>query len=281
MVNVNKGSVVALTYLDILHPSGSAVRIFHQGAHITSFKNAAGREFLFLSGNSLFESGKAIRGGIPVIFPQFADEGPLPKHGFARTALWKEHKAPEMHGEWIHFSMVLLDSAATRKVWDHAFEAIVHVRFSAMEMQVGLEIKNNGTTPFSFTAALHTYFAVTEVTKASLAGLKDTRYHERGDAFAKTEKQEAIRFTGVTDRIYYEPENEVFMLHQPKNHAVQIQHINFPDVVVWNPWEEGAAGLADMEPVGWRNMLCVEAARIADPVVLQPGETFEGWQVIS
>jgi glucose-6-phosphate 1-epimerase len=44
---------------------------------------------IFLSERAKFCHGTAISGGILVCFPQFADEGPLLKHGFARISVWK------------------------------------------------------------------------------------------------------------------------------------------------------------------------------------------------
>ena len=73
--------------------------VYLHGAHVTSWKPARDHdERLFLSERSEFRAGTAIRGGIPVIFPQFAAEGPLPRHGFARTSEWTlddgDHRRP-------------------------------------------------------------------------------------------------------------------------------------------------------------------------------------------
>ena len=64
------------------------LKIYLHGAHVTSWVPAGGDERLFLSQKSEFRPGAAIRGGVPVIFPQFGGLGTLPKHGFARTLPW-------------------------------------------------------------------------------------------------------------------------------------------------------------------------------------------------
>ena len=68
-----------------------------QGAHLTGWQPAGEQPVLFLSERSAFEPGKAIRGGVPIIFPWFGArtatlDSPRtdgPSHGFARTALWE------------------------------------------------------------------------------------------------------------------------------------------------------------------------------------------------
>src|SRR3984957_21198535 len=62
-----------------------------QGAHLTHWTPRGQRPVLFVSPKSLFTPGKAIRGGVPVIFPWFGPRGdgkPGPAHGFARTMEW-------------------------------------------------------------------------------------------------------------------------------------------------------------------------------------------------
>jgi glucose-6-phosphate 1-epimerase len=59
--------------------------IYLHGAHITSWKPAGEDEVLFLSSQSRWENGHAIRGGVPICFPWFGDKADNPKapaHGF-------------------------------------------------------------------------------------------------------------------------------------------------------------------------------------------------------
>lgn len=74
--------------LTLRHDSGSEVDVYSYGAHITSFRSAVHGEVFYLSSTAEFTPGKAIRGGVPIIFPQFGPHGPLPSHGFARNSLW-------------------------------------------------------------------------------------------------------------------------------------------------------------------------------------------------
>src|SRR5204863_9262286 len=72
---------------------GARAAAFTHGAQVTSSKTVGGDERLFLSERSAFAADAAIRGGGPVIFPQFGAMGPLPKHGFARVVEWDSVRA--------------------------------------------------------------------------------------------------------------------------------------------------------------------------------------------
>ena len=71
------------------HPSGSSADVYLNGAHVTSWIPAGGKEVLFMGKTATFAPGDPIRGGIPVVWPQFANIGPLPQHGFARKTEWQ------------------------------------------------------------------------------------------------------------------------------------------------------------------------------------------------
>jgi glucose-6-phosphate 1-epimerase len=76
---------------------GMAGELYLQGAQVTAWQPPGERPILFTSPNAVFAAGKAVRGGIPIIFPWF---GPnrrapsAPQHGFARTATWHLDVAP-------------------------------------------------------------------------------------------------------------------------------------------------------------------------------------------
>ena len=73
-------------------PCGDTVLVALQGAHVLSWVSQ-GRERLYLSPNNLWDGKSAIRGGVPVCFPQFNQRGTLPKHGFARNMAWSAGEA--------------------------------------------------------------------------------------------------------------------------------------------------------------------------------------------
>ena len=85
-VETEHGLVKAAISLD-----GVTGELYLQGAQVTAWQLPGERPILFTSPNSAFAPGRAIRGGIPIIFPWF---GPsrhapaAPQHGFARTAAW-------------------------------------------------------------------------------------------------------------------------------------------------------------------------------------------------
>lgn len=50
-------------------PTGESVQVYLYGATVTSWKLANGEEQLFVSSKAILDGSKAIRGGIPVVFP--------------------------------------------------------------------------------------------------------------------------------------------------------------------------------------------------------------------
>jgi glucose-6-phosphate 1-epimerase len=63
-------------------------KIIHSniGAQILSSKFSNGLNLFYKS--PLYDFGKTCRGGVPVLFPQFANCGHLQKHGFVRDMEW-------------------------------------------------------------------------------------------------------------------------------------------------------------------------------------------------
>ncbi len=91
---------------------GARFEVYLHGAHVTSWLPAGEiADRLFLSGSSQFAPGAAIRGGVPVCFPQFADQGPLPMHGFARVAAWELVESGRAGNGAAHVRLRLADSA--------------------------------------------------------------------------------------------------------------------------------------------------------------------------
>ena len=260
---------------------GASVEISLNGAHVTSWRPAPGDdERLFLSARSSVAEGASIRGGIPVIFPQFAAEGPLPRHGFARTAVWTLDQAGvETSGEAIA-ALSLRDSAATRTLWPASFHATIIVCVHGPRLITTFAVQNTGDEPFHFAAALHTYFRVRDVTEAEIIGLKGCRYREsRAPGVFSVDDQETVRVEGEIDRVYVDAPTRL-SLREP-GRQLAIETTNFPDVVIWNPGAGKAAGMADMEPGGERRMICVEGAAINTPVRLEAGRRWTASQLLT
>ena len=107
-----------------LTPSLARAEVFLQGAHVASFQPAGAEPVLFLSGRSRFEKGRAIRGGVPVIFPWFgprAGHPDSPAHGFARTMPWELESLTCEDGATVCLVLALESSDATRTLWPHEF----------------------------------------------------------------------------------------------------------------------------------------------------------------
>lgn len=264
-------------------PSGRAVRlvagsataeVLEYGAHVTSWVPDDGHgEALFTSTHAHLDGSAAIRGGVPVIFPQFGP-GRMVKHGFARTTRWAI-AATETHGRVPEARLALDDDERTRALWPHPFACVLRVSLDD-GLHVALDVTNTGEAPFAFTGALHAYFRVADVEQATVHGLEGLRLRDQLARVETTEAGTPLRITGPVDRIYMDAHAPVVLRDGITGRRLRVTMSGFRDVVVWNPAEEGARAIDDLGEDEWRHMLCIEPAVAATPVEVAPGATWTG-----
>ncbi len=270
-----------LPKLALAAADGARAEVYLHGAHVTSWIPAdGGAERLFLSVHSRFGPGEAIRGGIPVCFPQFAAQGPLPNHGFARVSAWEMVRAERTGTGAAQAVLRLAGSPATRTHWPHAFALELAVTVTGRTLALALTVTNPGTVPFEFTGALHTYFRVADVRRATVRGLRDARYRDKVlGTDDNLETAAELAFDRQIDRVYYAAPDDL-VAHEP-GRSVAVCATGFPDTVVWNPGPQRGATLGDLEPDGSLRMLCVEAAVARAPVRVGAGGEWRGTQTLT
>lgn len=262
-------------------PDGARATVLLHGAQLVSWVPAGADEQLYLSPQAVAGPGMAVRGGAPVIFPQFELMGPdtsLPRHGLARTRAWTvdSGRVGEEHAQ---MTLLLSDDETTHALWPHGFRLELTVSIEGNRLDLELHAENTGDTAWSFSAALHTYLAVTELSQVRLQGLIGRRFIDRVNGGEAIEDHPEKRFHGEIDRIYANVREHLLLRDGPRRLRIDQQEL--PDVVIWNPGEAGAERLADMPSDDWRRMLCVEAARILEPLKLAPGQDWDGRQSLT
>lgn len=255
-----------------------------RGAHLTSWQPAEQGEQLWLSAESSYGPDAAIRGGVPICFPWFA-KGPgdwEPQHGFTRRLPWRLVGATEdSDGVTVRLRLTDADVAVEtpgRDRWPYPFE-LEYVVGLGRELGIDLTVNNIGIEPFPVGGALHTYFRVPDITRASLLGLEGARYHDKVSETAR-EQQGPVQFSGETDRIY--ASTEPVLVRDGAVDQVRVRSSDASHTVVWNPWQDKAATMADMSDDGWRQLLCIEAAVPHQAMVeLPPGQRWHLGQRIT
>lgn len=231
-----------------------------------------------MSGESHFEAGVPIRGGIPVVFPQFSDRGPLPKHGFARTLPWEVVETVTDPGGASRATLRLTDGAATRELWPHPFRAELVVTLDE-GLATTLRITNTGNDAFTFTSALHTYYRVGDVRQLTVEGLEGARYLGAPGGEA-VDADGMLRIRRETDGVYAGAGDRLRIVDPSLGRVLEVEKEGFADAVVWNPWVERARALPDFGDEEYLTMVCVEPANIAVPTRLGPGDVWSGTQKV-
>ncbi|MFT4113980.1 D-hexose-6-phosphate mutarotase [Silvibacterium sp.] len=267
-----------LSRVRITSPAAEA-EIYLHGAQVTAWKPEGEEEVIFVSEKSTWVDGKAIRGGIPVCFPWFrdkVDDPKAPSHGFVRTKEWELFSVAQMD-EDIIVTLTTTGDDASWKWWPYEVRAALRVTVGK-ELRLELTAANTGDTAFTFEEALHTYYRVGDAEKVSVLGLDGITYFDNMDGNREKVQHGDVHLSTGTDNAYQYTEAALTLIDPQLKRRIEIEKKNSSSTVVWNPWAQGAAKLADLGDEEWREMTCVEGGNLrVGAVKLGPGEqhTFE------
>jgi glucose-6-phosphate 1-epimerase len=302
--------------IDIVHSkSGSSVSIHPFGATIISYKSSGG-ENLFVSRLSKLDGSKAIRGGIPIVFPIFGpppkDSGStMPQHGFARNNMWKV-KEGSQHDSDSHAGVTLtLDLADASKgrggnnIWSESeaktgatsCQLIFEVKVDNEALSTTMIVQNTGSDAFDFNCLLHTYYAVEgkaaqDPKQCYAKGLQGYSIIDkvRGVSGEICGEDPVDLTAGAVDSVYMAPEGKMAVnveVGVGGGRTVKMEAFGTIDdkpvpasCVVWNPSAEGAAGMGDFGDDQYQEMICVEPGILGDQPALGPGKKASLTQLI-
>lgn len=254
----------ALPAVRLTAADGAQATVTLYGGHVISWRSADGAERLFCSARSALDGSRAIRGGIPVIFPQFAERGDGMRHGFARVNTWRLVDSGQADGAAFGvFALATADLApAHAAAWPHGVALALRVSVRGGALDLSLEVRNTGASTFAFSSALHTYFAVDDLAQVSIGGVQEGE----------------LRIADKLDRIYDGIAAPITLADGAGRLLLEQRH--FDSAVVWNPGALDAAALADMEDEEYRRFVCIEPAQV-NPVTLAPGQEWVGTHRVS
>ncbi|CAI9279081.1 unnamed protein product [Lactuca saligna] len=265
------------------NPQGASARVSLQGGHVISWQNDQGQELLFSSTKVNVKAPKAMRGGIPICFPQFGNCGSLEQHGFARNKIWVVDEDPpplptnDSNGKSF-VDLLLKPSEEDLKSWPHSFELRLRVCLG-MDGNLSLisRVRNMNGKPFSFSFAYHSYLSVSDISEVRVEGLETMDYFDNlCERERFTEQGDAITFESEFERVYLSSPNCIAVLDHERKRTYVLRKEGLPDVVVWNPWEKKSKAMADLGDEEYKQMVCVDGAVIEKPITLKAGEEWMG-----
>ena len=284
--------------------SGARAVVYLFGATVTSFQDASGHERLFVSSKAVLDGSKAIRGGIPVVFPQFGQpNAEMAQHGFARNSLWTlQADAVVAADDKISVVLTLQESEATLKVWPHRFRLDYTVTLTKTALVCSLAATNTGDAgTWACHTLLHTYLAVPAIADVRVGGFQQRAFQNKlrggaveveGAGLAVVDQEVDKVFVGTLDAPLSRlelfasggggggggddvPTVTVDVVASLGGTAVK------HDVVFWNAWVEKAKMLADMGDNDYLLYVCIEPGTVSDFTSVAAGQTLTLTQTLT
>jgi glucose-6-phosphate 1-epimerase len=249
--------------------SGASCKIHDFGVTVLSYKTGAGRECLFVSRDAKLDGSKAVRGGIPLVFPQFGQpDKSMPQHGFLRNNYWKVDESSAYDtadAAGISYTFELKDAKNSRGgKWDEKTDldcsCVFAIKIGADKMETSLEIKNTASKPFDFQTLQHTYYlvdgnAALDTSQCYVKGLEGYSVSDKVTKEEYTLGADPVTIGGSVDRIYTPPAGKGVVdvtIGVGGGKTIKMTATGLLDgssvpvsCVVWNPHKKNAAKMGD------------------------------------
>ncbi len=256
--------------VDITTPKSTA-RVALHGGQVLGWQPTGQQPVIWVSKAAVYQPGKSVRGGVPICWPWFGAMAGKAAHGFARNRPWQVRKAWVNADGAVELHLGLQDDAATRALWDYAFDLELRVIVGA-KLTMHLVTRNVGDQSFDISEALHTYFNVGDIHQTTVHGLDGTDYQDKVSDIAQAHQAGAVRFEGETDRVYLNTTADCLIEDLAWQRVIRIAKAGSTATVVWNPWSEKERSFTDMAAGEYKNMVCVETANAGgDFITVPPG----------
>lgn len=233
------------------------------GGNLLSYRPRKEEHDIFWLGDlNKFDNIQAIRGGIPVCWPRFAEEelnNHLPHHGFARLSMWNLQNV-NVDDHQIEAELSLSPEAQ----YNLNLSARVMIKITD-KLTYTLETINNGDTPFAFSEALHAYFNVSSVDNIEVKGLAGHRYKNSLTGSMAVQDND-LKIKGEVDRIFLEQTQPLEIIDKVYNRVIKIEKSGSNTTVVWNSNKD----LAEMSPNQYKQFVCVEPSNVGESAIVLP-----------
>lgn len=253
------------------------------GAHVTSFRPHNSMEILWMSPDSSFEVGKAIRGGIPVCFPWFGphkSDQEKPQHGFGRLMYWEIAETSTNPGGETVIRLQLCSSEETKAFWPHDFCAEMTF-VVGKTLTTTLKVTNTSAETFEYTCALHSYFNLSAIDNITIEGLQGTTYYNQLTTENGVQEEDLLQIHEPITRHYLDTETSVVVADDIFRRRIKVEKSGSKVTTVWNPGEETCAQIDDLPDDAYHAFVCVEATNAFNDVIsLSPGGSHETSAII-
>jgi glucose-6-phosphate 1-epimerase len=262
-----------LPLLKISAPRSTA-EIYLHGAHIMHFQKNGEPPLLFLSPQSRFGEGEAIRGGVPIILPWFGSRECEPSHGLARTLAWELVETSTGSDGGVRVRL-RLPQKSLKPEWSALKAEFIVTVADTLTMELGATNTSADKT-LEIEDCLHTYFHVGDIGAVSITGLQGASYLDNagdGKGERKTDNDAVLKITKETNRLYLNTTSPVEIRDDAFQRKIRVEKWNSKSSVVWNPWTTQKMP-DDFNSANHKNMVCVESGNIKEnKIPLAPGQT--------
>jgi glucose-6-phosphate 1-epimerase len=247
--------VAGLPSIVVTHQACTA-KVSLYGGQVLQWQPQGQSPVFWLSRDSLFAKGEAIRGGIPICWPWFGKIPEAGNHGFVRARNWQLGEvliAPDSVSIRLY-----LECDHQSNYWPHSFRLVQDLVLGD-RFEQSLTVVNNGDSAWEFTAALHTYFNISHARNVQIPGLAGVRYQDKLNDLQWEVSDEPAQIDRMLDRIYHDTQS-IDIDDKGYGRRVCVAKTGSSQWVLWNPGPEGVGEFPDIHSGGEVEFVCLEAA---------------------